>query len=125
MCAPLVSSCDIVPCPFSDYAAVVLSFSPPVPIPCGSGGWKCNVSVLQDLELRSNIESFWLYWRTRQPFFPSLGKWWDMGKRLIKSIISRHCSSKASNSRRERDLLARLADHLKKKLDTGMTSVAA
>ena len=53
-----------------------------------------------------------------------MGKWWDKGKRLIKSIISRHCSTKASNSRRARDLLARLADHLKKKLDAGMTSVA-
>ena len=57
-------------------------------------------------------------------FFPSVGKWWDKGIRLIKSIISRHCSSKASNSRRERDLLAHLADHLKKKLDAGMTSLA-
>ena len=122
--APLVSSCDIVPCPFSDHAAVVLFFSPPVPIPRGPGRWKCNVSVLQDLELRSNIKSFWLYWRTRQPFFPSVGKWWDKEKTLIKSIISRHCSSKASNSRREWDLFARLADHLKKKLDAGMTSVA-
>ena len=82
------------------------------------------MSVFQDPELRSNIELFWLYWRTRQPFFLSVGKWWDKGKRLIKSIISRHCSSKASNSRRERDLLARLAVHLKKKLDAGMTSVA-
>ena len=57
--APLVSSCDIMPCPFSDHAAVVLSFSPPVPISRGPGRWKCNVSVLQDLELRSNIESLW------------------------------------------------------------------
>ena len=121
--APLVSSCDIAPCPFSDHAAVV--FSPPVSIPRGPGRWKCNVSVFQDLELRSNIEVFWLYWRTRQPFFPSVGKWWDKGKRLIKSIICRHLTSKASNSRRERDFLARLADHLKKKLDAGMTSVAA
>ena len=120
--APLVSSW--YPCPFSDHAAVVLSFSPPVPIPRGPGRWKCNVSVFQDLELRSNIESFWLYWRTRQPFLPSGGKGWNKGKRLIKSIISRHCSFKASNTRRERDLLARLADHLKKKLDAGMTSVA-
>ena len=124
MWAPLVSSCNVVPCPFSDHAAVVLSSSPPVPIPRGPGRWKCNVSVFQDPELRSKIESFWLYWRTRQPFFPSVGKGWDKGKRLIKSIISRHCSSKASNSGRERDLLARMADHLKKKLDAGMASVA-
>ena len=43
--APLESSCDLVPCPFSDHAAVVVSFSPPVPIPRGPGRWNCNVSV--------------------------------------------------------------------------------
>ena len=75
--APLVSSCNVVPCPFSDHAPVVLSSSRPVPIPGGPGRWKCNVSVFQDPKLRSNIKWFWLYWRTRQPFFPSLGKWWD------------------------------------------------
>ena len=37
VCAPLVSSCEIVPCPFSYHAAVVLSFSPPVPISRGPG----------------------------------------------------------------------------------------
>ena len=49
--APLVSSCNIAPCPFSDHAAVVLSSSPPVPIPRGPGRWKCNVSVFHDPEL--------------------------------------------------------------------------
>ena len=118
---PRVTSCHAL---FPTGTAVVLSSSPPVPIPRGPGRWKCNVSVFQDPKLRSNITWFWLYWRTRQPFFPSVEKWWDKWKRLIKSIISRNCSSKASNSRRERDLLARLADHSKKKLDAGMTSVA-
>ena len=122
--APFVSSCSIVPCPFSDHAAVFLSLSPPVPIPRGPGRWKCNVSVFRDPTLRSKIESFWLYWRSRQPFFPSVGKWWDKGKKSIKSLISHHCAVMASRSRQERDLLARLADHLKRKLDAGMTSVA-
>ena len=122
--APFVSFCNFVPCLFSDHSVVHLSFSPPVLIPRGPGRWKCNISILEDPELRSEIESFWIYWRTRQPFLPSVGKWWDKGKMVIKSLISHHCSSKASKKRQELDLLTRLARHLKEKLDAGMTSVA-
>ena len=115
--APFVSCCDIVPCPFSDHAAVHLSICPPVPIPRGPGRWKCDVSVLDDPDLRTKVESFWLQWRPKQPFFPSVGKWWDKGKTLIKALISQHCSAKALKKRQERDLLNRLASDLKVKLD--------
>ena len=81
--APFVSFCNFVPCPFSDHSVVHLFISPPVFIPRGPGRWKCNISSLEDPELRSEIESFWIYWRTRQPFFPSVGKWWDKGKKVI------------------------------------------
>ena len=119
--APFVSFCDLVPCPFSDHAAVHLSICPPVPIPRGPGRWKCNVSVLDDPDLRTKVESFWLQWRTRQPFFPSVGKWWDKGKTLIKAVLFQHCSAKALKKRQERDLLNRLTSHLKAKLDAGMS----
>ena len=105
--APFVSFCNFVPCPFSDHSVVHLC---PVPIPRGPGRWKCNISILEDPELRSKIESFWIYWRTRQPFFPSVGEWWDKGKKVIKSLISHHCSSKASKNRQELDLLTQLAE---------------
>ena len=118
--APFVSFCNFVPCPFSDHSVVHLSISPPVLIQRGPGRWKCNILIMEDPELRSEIESFWIYWRTRQPFFPSVGK----GKKVIKSLISHHCSSKASKKRQELDLLTRLASHLEEKLDAGMTSVA-
>ena len=75
VCAPFVSFCNFVPCPFSDHSVVHLSISPPVLIPRGPGRWKCNISILEDPELRSEIESFWIYWRTRQPFFPSVREW--------------------------------------------------
>ena len=93
---PFLSSCNIVPCPFSDHTAVYPSLSPPVPIPSGPGRWKCNVSTLEDPELRTKIESFWMHWRTRQQFFPSVGKWWDKGKKQIKAVISHHCSIRAT-----------------------------
>ena len=91
-----LSFCDIVSCIFSDHAAVHLSNAPPVPIPQGPGRWKCNVSVLKDLELRSEIEYSWFYWRNTQPFFPTVGKWWDKGKKVTKSLISHYCSAKVS-----------------------------
>ena len=43
---------------------------------------------------------------------------------MIKSLISHHCSSKASKNRQEQDLFTRLASQLKEKLDAGMTFVA-
>ena len=92
--APFVSFCNFLPCPFSDHSVVHLSISPPVFIPRGPGRWKCNISILEDPEPRSEIESFWIYWRTRQPFFPSVGKWWDKDKKVIRSLISHHCSFK-------------------------------
>ena len=45
----LVSSCSIVPCPFSDHDAVFLGFSIPESFPRGPGRWKLNVSILRIL----------------------------------------------------------------------------
>ena len=42
---------------------------------------------------------------------------------MIKSLISHHCSSKASKNRLKENLLTRLASHLKEKQDAGMSSV--
>ena len=44
----LVSSCPIVPCPFSDHDAVFLGFSIAESFPHGPGRWKLNVSVLRE-----------------------------------------------------------------------------
>ena len=44
----LVSSCSIVPCPFSDHDAVFLDFSIPESSPRGPGKWKLNVSIFRD-----------------------------------------------------------------------------
>ena len=82
------------------------------------------VWVLDDPDLRTKVESFWRHRRTRQPFFPCVGKRWDKGKTLIKALITQHCSAKSPKKRQERDLLNRLASQLKAKLDAGMSSVA-
>ena len=48
ICLHLVSSCPIVPCPFSDHDAVFLGFSIPELFPRGPGRWKLNVSIPRD-----------------------------------------------------------------------------
>ena len=49
---PSVSSCDIVPCPYSDHCAVLLRVTVPDVFPPGPGLWKLNISI----------------WRTRNTF---------------------------------------------------------
>ena len=45
---PSMSSCEILPFPFSDHCAVFLSGSFPSLIPPGPGVWKLNISILEN-----------------------------------------------------------------------------
>ena len=58
-CVGFVSACDILPCPFSDHCAVVLSVSVHSVVPHGPGLWKLNVSVLEKEEYFQLIRDFW------------------------------------------------------------------
>ena len=118
-----VSSCDIVPCPFSDHCAVLFSVSVPDVVPPGPGLWKLNVSVLEDEAFVSIVTGFWADWRCQMFRFPSLAKWWEAGKSKIKGLAIRYCSSKSSASSVRRDVLSKLAVHLKEKIDCGCLSL--
>ena len=52
------SSCDIIPCPFSDHCALGFSVDPLSVTPPGPGLWKFNSSVLQDADYCLNIKNF-------------------------------------------------------------------
>ena len=117
-----VSSCDIVPCPFSDHCGVFLSLSIPDAVPPGPGFWKLNTSVLNDPEYVALISDAWLSWRRSISRFPSLWKWWDAGKSLVKGLTIRFCSRKSSARSGLRDLLVCLIDHLKARVDLGSSS---
>ena len=119
---PSVSSCSFVPCPFSDHCGVFLSCSIPDAVPPGPGFWKLNISVLDDPEYVELISNAWRSWRNSISRFPSLAKWWDGGKSLIKGLTIRYCCRKAGARSRLRDLLVRLIDHLKAKVDLGSSS---
>ena len=116
-----VSSCEIVPCPFSDHCAVLLSVSVPDVVPPGPGLWKLNTSVLNDDEYVKIISDYWLTWRASIQLFPSLAKWWEAGKSRIKGLTIRYCCLRSSTQSCNRDLLVRLINHLKVKVDLGST----
>ena len=119
---PSVSSCDILSCPFSDHCAVLLSVSVPDTVPPGPGLWKLNTSILGDDEYVGLISNFWLSWRASICRYPSLAKWWEDGKSRIKGLTIRYCCSRSAMRSRNRDLLVRLIEHLKAKVDAGSIS---
>lgn len=116
-----VSSCDLLPCPFSDHCTVLLSVSVPDAVPPGHGLWKLNTSILKD-EYIKIISDFWSEWRTHTHRFPSLPKWWVVGKRRIKGLTIRYCCLRSVAQSRNRDLLAWLVSHLKERVDAGSAS---
>ena len=120
-----VLSCDLVPCPFSDHCGVSLSVDVPDVVPPGPGLWKLNTSILDDESYVKLISDAWSSWRSSIPRFPSLAKWWEEGKSLVKGLTIRFCCDRSASRSSSRDLLARLADHLKAKVDAGSVSCLA
>ena len=117
-----VPFCDILLCPFSDHCAVSLSISVPDVVPPGPGLWKLNISILDEVEYVKNISDFWQTWHGSIQQFPSLAKWWEAGKSHIKGLSIRYCCSRSSEHSCNRDLLVRLIEHLKARVDSGSSS---
>ena len=88
----------------------------------GPGGWKLNLFVLNDPEYVSSISNFWSDWRTAQPRFPTLAKWWDKGQSIIKGLTTRYCLVRSFQLSQHRNPLSRLADHLECRVDAGFIS---
>ena len=120
--APFVNSVSILPCPLSDHSSVVLDVSIPQSIPRGPGKWVLNISILNDSDFISSIKSFWATWRLRKRSFSSLQGWWDRGKEIIKGMTIKHFCKISRQRAQRRNLLGKLASHLKCKVDSGFLS---
>ena len=117
-----VKACDIIPCPYSDHAAVLFVCPIPVPLPRGPGRWKFNVSLLKDTAFVREVETFWAFWTRRKPS-SSLQSWWDKGKKRLKGIAIRFCTTRKAQRSDSRSLLTSLASHLKEQIDNGRVSL--
>ena len=97
--APSCLRCDVIPVSFSDHCAVTLQIKLPDAPHIGPGYWKCNVSVLDDVDFKNDFESHWGYWAD-VPLYDST--WWDQVKIRIKDLIISH--SKRLARRRRNDI---------------------
>ena len=122
---PSVLCCEIVPCPFSDHCGVSLSIAVLDVVPPGPGLWKFNTSVLKDEDYVKLITDAWFTWHASIPRFPSLAKWWEKGKSLIKGLTIRFCCDRSTTCSKNRDLLVCLNEHLKVKVDACSVSCLA
>ena len=118
-----VSSCDVIPCPFSDHCAIPFCVSVPDVVPPGPGLWKLNTSILEDEGYVSAVSNFWSGWRNMKGPYPSLAKCWEEGKSHVKALTIRHCCQRSSVSSQRRELLSNLAAHLKSKVDEDFLSI--
>lgn len=118
-----VSSCDVIPCPFSDHCAVLFCVSVPDVAPPGPGLWKLNTSILEDEGYVLAVSNFWSGWHNMKGLYPSLAKWWEEGRSRVKALTIRYCCLRSSASSQRRELLSNLAAHLKSKVDEGFLSV--
>ena len=108
---------DVIPCPFSDHAGMVLRTGVPSPFPPGPGPWPLNVSLLADEEFVPAVTRLWEDCRTSKPLFKSLLRWWDEGKSRLRGLCVRLGVAGSRERSRARDLLSRLAAHLQSRVD--------
>ncbi|CAM2113274.1 unnamed protein product [Caretta caretta] len=82
----LISECEIRahssairPAPFSDHHLVTVTVSLRAERP-GPAYWHFNNSLLEDESFVTSFWEFWLAWREQWRAFPSVRRWWDLGK---------------------------------------------
>ena len=119
----LVSSCSIVPCPFSDDDAVFLGFSIPDSFPCGPGVGNGKFSSSGILSFFKLLATSGLDRGRVSPLFSSLRHWWGRGEEHLKSLAVRHCSGAHNERPLSRSIFSALACHLKSRIDDGVVSL--
>ncbi|CAM2118886.1 unnamed protein product [Caretta caretta] len=72
-------SSAIWPAPFSDHHLVTVTVSLRAERP-GPAYWHFNNSLLEDKSFVMSFREFWLAWREQWCAFPSVRRWWDLGK---------------------------------------------
>ncbi|CAM2117657.1 unnamed protein product [Caretta caretta] len=75
----LAHSSAIRPAPFSDHHLATITVSLRAERP-GPAYWHFNNSLLEDESFVTSFREFWLAWREQWRAFPSVRRWWDLGK---------------------------------------------
>ncbi|CAM2104850.1 unnamed protein product [Caretta caretta] len=79
----LAHSSTIRPAPFSDHHLATITVSLHAERP-EQAYWHFNNSLLEDESFVTSFREFWLAWREQWRAFPSVRRWWDLGKVCAK-----------------------------------------
>ena len=84
---PYLHTASISPCSFSDHCFVNVSLVNIPSFKMGPGYWHCNVSVLKDPDLRSDILDIWSIMHATADYSHD---WWEECKGVFKDLIILH-----------------------------------
>ena len=86
-----------------------------------SSPWSGSVEA-ECAHARGGVSNFWAQWKHHKAVYSSLAKWWEDGKARIKGLTTSYCCWRSRQASQARDLLTRLAEHLKSHVDLGCSS---
>ncbi|CAM2096331.1 unnamed protein product [Caretta caretta] len=90
-------SFTIRPVPFSDHHLVTVTVSLRAERP-GPAYWHFNNSLLEDESVVMSFREFWLAWREQWRAFPSVQRWWYLGK--VRAKLFCHDYTRGTSRRR-------------------------
>lgn len=68
-----IEKCNIINCIYSDHDAIGLTIKTNE-IERGPGYWKLSSKIVESVEFKNTIESFWKYWKTKIPNYTNITK---------------------------------------------------
>ena len=71
---------------YSDHSSVHVTLKDGAEKESGTKTWCLNQNLLNDQDYIAKITEFWKRWQGQKTRFTSLLKWWDQGKRVIKTM---------------------------------------
>ena len=105
--------------PFShsdhDRISLTLNFSARKRWP---GIWKLNTSILKEQEFISSINKFITDWEQSQEPFPSLTKWWELGKNTFVDIAKTYSRNRKKQFLRKKSKLHKQLRNAKRKAES-------
>ena len=99
--ANVITTTDIIPFPFSDHDAILLTINLQQH-QRRNGYWHFNNSLLNDHTFNAEINNFWNTWLTKKNTFPNLLQWWDKAKYHFKNISIQRSTTLRKIERNER-----------------------
>jgi hypothetical protein len=81
-----LSGIETVLAVFTDHPAVILRITLDAnTIRRGTGYWKTNIALAQNISLQEKLRQQWIRWKQQRKYFPIIVMWWE---RVVKQTNS-------------------------------------